>query len=89
MSNPAQNTINAEINVSIAYLIFFVGCSINAHVKHSKLLLGRSTTMHLDSLDVVTIEFCSIPIKQDLFQTKLKVMYRSVERFRHCSALDK
>ena len=74
MSNPAQNTINAKINISIAYLVFFVGCSINAHVKHSKLLFGRSTTMHLDSLDVVTLEFCSIPIKQDLFQTKLNVL---------------
>ena len=76
MSNLAQNTINAEINVSIECLILFFGCSINAQVKRSKLLLGHPNTLQLESLDVVTIEFCStcIPIKQDLFQTKLKVM---------------
>ena len=51
MSNLAQNTINAKINVSI----FFVGCSINAHVEHSKLLLGHPNTLQLDSLDVVVV----------------------------------
>ena len=51
-----------------------VGCSVNAHVEHSKFLQGYSNTLQLEILDVVTMEFCSIPIKQDLLQIKLKVM---------------
>ena len=43
-------------------------------MEHSKLLLGYSTTMQLESLDVVSMEFCSIPIKEVLFETKVNVV---------------
>ena len=43
-------------------------------MEHLKLLLGYSTTMQLESLDVVSIKFCSIPIKEVLFETKVNVL---------------
>ena len=43
-------------------------------VEHLTLFLDHPTTMHWESLDVVTMVFYFIPIKQDLFQTKLNVL---------------
>ena len=38
------------------------------------MLLGHATTVQLESLDVVYMEFCSIAIKQVLFETKVNVL---------------
>ena len=43
-------------------------------VDHLKLFLNHPTTTRWENLDVVTMEFYFIPIKQELFQTKLNAL---------------